>query len=82
MKSNLQELNLSPSNNLVEAANNFYDYLHLLDNSECNMEKSRSLAMPFIGSSIIYFVFFIRSTLSPNLINNLCFNLLSKSPSH
>ena len=35
LKSNIIELNLSPKGNLKEAANNFYDYLHKLDNSKC-----------------------------------------------
>ena len=29
------ELNLSPSGNLEEAGKNFYNYLHILDNSQC-----------------------------------------------
>lgn len=34
LKSNIAELNLSVSENLNEAANNFFDFLHLLDNSD------------------------------------------------
>ena len=36
LKSDIIELNLSPTGNLKEAGKNFYDYLHLLDNSKCN----------------------------------------------
>ena len=36
LKSEIIELNLSPTENLEEAGNNFYDYLHILDNSQCN----------------------------------------------
>ena len=36
LKSEIIELNLSPTENLEEAGNNFYDYLHKLDNSQCN----------------------------------------------
>jgi len=36
LKSEIIELNLSPTENLEEAGNNFYDYLHILDNSKCN----------------------------------------------
>ena len=35
LKSNLKELNLSINKDLKEAAKNFYNYLHLLDNSKC-----------------------------------------------
>ena len=35
IKSNTIELNLSYDGNLEEAAKNFYDYLHILDNSLC-----------------------------------------------
>ena len=35
LKSNIIELNLSLKGNLKEAAKNFYDYLHKLDNSKC-----------------------------------------------
>ena len=34
LKSNIKELNLSPSGNLEEAAKNFYNYLHILDKSK------------------------------------------------
>ena len=36
LKSQIIELNLSPTENLEEAGKNFYDYLHILDNSQCN----------------------------------------------
>jgi len=36
LKSEIIELNLSPKENLEEAGKNFYDYLHILDNSQCN----------------------------------------------
>ena len=36
LKSEIIELNLSPTENLEEAGKNFYDYLHILDNSQCN----------------------------------------------
>ena len=35
LKSNLKELNLSANKDLKVAAKNFYNYLHLLDNSKC-----------------------------------------------
>jgi len=37
LKSKLKELNLSSSSNLDEAAKNFYDYLHKLDVSKCDV---------------------------------------------
>lgn len=36
LKSNLKELNLSTNKDLKVAAKNFYNYLHLLDNSKCD----------------------------------------------
>ena len=36
LKSEIIELNLSPTGNLEEAGKKFYDYLHILDNSQCN----------------------------------------------
>jgi len=36
LKSEIIELNLSPTENLEEAGKKFYDYLHILDNSQCN----------------------------------------------
>ena len=35
LKSNICEYNLSPSGDLNEAGKNFFDYLHLIDNSKC-----------------------------------------------
>ena len=35
LKSNVLELNLSPDSNLEEASKNFYNYLHILDKSNC-----------------------------------------------
>ena len=35
LKSNVLELNLSPDSNLEEASKNFYNYLHVLDKSNC-----------------------------------------------
>ena len=45
--SSIFQINLSPSGNLHEAAKNFYDYLHMLDN-----KKYKSIAVapiPDIG---------------------------------
>ena len=35
LTSKILEMNLSPSGNLKEAAKNFYNFLHILDNSQC-----------------------------------------------
>ena len=36
LKSNIQNINLSISGNLIEASYNFYNYLNLLDKSQCD----------------------------------------------